>query len=144
MKPISTARPTSCHFNIPVSNNKDVRRRVNGILHIPVDCSGDVLKTLAKRLKSVLQAKLEEIDIKYEARVLSLARPTWGSCEELEERMDELARLYVETMKMRRALGWSTLGRAKALPMQASLIGNQRLSDETPSWGPVQDPAIFP
>ena len=64
-----------------------------------------MLKTLAKRLKPVLQAKLEEIDIKYEARVLSLARPTWGSCEELEERMDELARLYVETMKMRRALG---------------------------------------
>jgi hypothetical protein len=48
-------------------------------VQIPIECSGDVLKTLRKRLKPVLQAKLEEIDIKYEARFLSLARPIEGT-----------------------------------------------------------------
>ena len=51
-----------------------------------------------RRLKPELEVKFEEIDRTYEQRLLALAQPlAWETREEMERRMDELARLYGET-----------------------------------------------
>ena len=42
---------------------------------VPVPSSGDVLKQITEQLKTACEAKFEEIDRKYERRLLALAQP---------------------------------------------------------------------
>ena len=65
-------------------------------LYFPVAPSRDVID-YAKRLKPQLEEKFEEINRKYEQRFLALAQPlAWETREEMERRMDELARLMLK------------------------------------------------
>ena len=83
-------------------------------LDVQIASSGDVLDYV-KRVKPALEAKFEEIDRKYERRLLALAALDSGDksettnfpshsplqkkmiCAAIEKRMDELARQYADT-----------------------------------------------
>lgn len=66
-------------------------------IDVPVPPGGDVSQYV-EHLKPALETRFEEIDRTYEQRFLALAQSVaWETREEMERRMDVLARLYAET-----------------------------------------------
>ena len=93
-------------------------------LDVLVPPNGDVIQCV-ERMNAGLQARFEEIDRTYEQRFLALAQPVFfENREEMEKRMDELARMYAETHdpKVKAELEELSLRLADALKSQRRKI----------------------
>jgi len=93
-------------------------------LDVLVPPNGDLIQC-AERMNAGLQARFEEIDRTYEQRFLALAQPVFfENREEMEKRMDELARMYAATHdpKVKAELEELSLRLADALKSQRRKI----------------------
>jgi hypothetical protein len=93
-------------------------------LDVLVPPNGDVIQCV-ERMNAGLQARFEEIARTYEQRFLALAQPVFfENHEEMEKRMDELARMYAETHdpKVKAELEELSLRLADALKSQRRKI----------------------